>query len=370
MKTNIIIQGDVKTILKTLDKESIDCVVTSPPYWALRDYGTATWEGGNPKCDHKTAKEKSRYDYDLSKAQTGTHGGAKKGTDQAKWKNICPACGAIKKDFQLGLEQTFQEYIIKLCDIFDEVKKVLKKSGTCFINMGDTYGGSNTGHCGPAPTKWKSLPRSEGKSRQSTLQSKCLLQIPARFSIEMCNRGWILRNTIVWHKPNVMPSSVKDRFTVDFEYIFFFVKSKKYWFERQIEEYTEALNRWGGDTLKRETSKTQAYFKQQNIGNSSALRAGRPMRPDDRGRNKRCVWRITTKPYKEAHFAVFPEELVETPIKSGGPEGGIVLDPFMGSGTVAVVAKRLNRNWLGIELNPKYIKMANKRIANTMGKLL
>lgn len=306
----MIYQGCTLKVLKTFPNEFIDCVITSPPYWALRDYGV---EG------------------------------------------------------QLGLESTFQEYITKLCDIFDEIKRVLKKSGTCWVNMGDSYGGWQGKHHGWPDSKTKATVPQHTKPIE---MSKCLVQIPFRFSIEMCNRGWILRNTLIWHKPNCMPSSVKDRFTVDYEYVFFFVKNKKYWFERQFDEYTEPLNRWGGDTLKRETSKTQEYFKTQKIGNSSALRAGRPMRPDKQGRNKRCVWKITTKPFKEAHFAVFPEELVETPIKSGCPEQGIVLDPFIGSGTVAVVAKKLNRRWIGIELNPEYIKMAEKRIANTQGSLL
>lgn len=145
-----ILLGDSLEVLKELEDESIDMIVTSPPYWALRDYGT---------------KE------------------------------------------QLGLESTFDEYINKLCNVFDECKRVLKKNGTCWVNVGDSY----------------------------INISKCLAQIPNRFAIEMCNRGWILRNEIIWHKPNAFPSSVKDRFTVDFEKLFFFVKNKKYYFERQLE---------------------------------------------------------------------------------------------------------------------------------------
>jgi len=183
-----IIRGDSLSVLKTLPSESINCCVTSPPYWALRDYGV---------------------------------------------------------DGQLGLEPTFQEYINKLCNIFDEVKRVLRKDGTCWVNIGDTYwgGGNNRGSSEEnLSAKQFSNRGARGQCSRDwdkSFKPKCLIQIPARFSIEMCNRGWILRNTIIWHKPNCMPSSVKDRFTVDFEYIFFFVKSKKYWFETQKEPHKE-----------------------------------------------------------------------------------------------------------------------------------
>jgi site-specific DNA-methyltransferase (adenine-specific) len=279
---NKIIQGDCLAVLKTLKSESIDCVITSPPYWALRDYGV-------------------------------------KG--------------------QLGLEPTFQEYINKLCNIFDEIKRVLKKTGTCWVNLGDTYygGGRNRG----GDFKNMSIKQRSNRGTRDInattsfkwnheLETKNLCQIPFRFSIEMVNRGWILRNVIIWHKPNCMPSSVKDRFTVDFEYIFFFVKNKKYWFEKQYEPHLTQENR---DFLN-------------------------PL-----GRNKRSVWSIPTKPYKEAHFATFPPALVAIPIKAGCPRGGVLLDPFCGSGTTCAAAKKLGRNYIGIELNPNYIEMAERRIA-------
>jgi site-specific DNA-methyltransferase (adenine-specific) len=277
-----LIQGDALSELKKLPDESVNCCVTSPPYWALRDYGV-------------------------------------KG--------------------QLGLEPTFQEYITKLCDIFDEVKRVLRKDGTCWVNIGDTYNANF--RWGKKETASKEQLGNRGTvdfmGKQGTI-SKCLLQIPSRFAIEMTNRGWILRNEIIWYKPNCMPSSVKDRFTVDFEKIFFFVKNKKYWFETQYE-------------------KAKTYEKDD-------------IKQNPQGRNKRCVWRITTKPYKEAHFATFPEDLVETPIKAGCPVSGTVLDPFCGSGTTGVVAKKLNREFIGIELNPEYIKLAKKRIKNTQKSLI
>jgi len=315
MKDNII-QGDALNVLKTIPDESIDMVMTSPPYWALRDYGV---EG------------------------------------------------------QLGLEPTFQEYIKNLCDIFDEVKRVLKKEGTCWVNMGDTYMGnssySEAGRQGYGndkigminkekwqDPKYKAAGNSRLRAREhiksGNVRSKSLCQIPSRFAIEMTNRGWILRNEIIWHKPNCMPSSVKDRFTVDFEKLFFFVKNNKYWFETQYEKYAGERHSPGNKTVRR-------------IGNMEATDPAKdPDRiwGDERGRNKRCVWTITTKPYKEAHFATYPEQLCETPIKAGCPKGGIVLDPFFGAGTTGLVAQNLNRNYLGIELNKEYIKIAEERL--------
>ncbi len=298
----MILQGDALEKLKELPDESVDCVITSPPYWALRDYGV---------------------------------------------------------DGQLGLEPTFQEYITKLCDIFDEVKRVLKKEGTCWVNIGDTYGGSGAGTWQNKPPDAKSkevytMPygKSSVSKMRGTMLDKCLLQIPSRFAIEMSNRGWILRNEIIWHKPNAMPSSASDRFTVDFEKVFFFVKNKKYYFEQQFDKYTEPINRWGGNMVKR-LAGADEYGMKQRI---------RDYRPVEDGKNKRTVWTINTKPYKDAHFATFPEKLIEPMVLAGCPKGGVVLDIFMGSGTTLAVAKRLERQGMGIELNPNYIKLAEKRL--------
>lgn len=290
----MIITGEALAELKKLPSESVNCVVTSPPYWALRDYGVSG---------------------------------------------------------QLGLEPTFQEYITRLCDIFDEVKRVLRDDGTCFVNMGDTYGG--TGDKGDwTDPKYAKGRNGQAKAINKSATQKSLCQIPSRFAIEMTDRGWILRNEIIWFKPNCMPSSVKDRFTVDFEKVFFFVKNKRYWFETQEETATQ--NRWGGhkpiDTEKSKDS--------DNV--FAGLTRQRDMMPEKR--NKRCVWRISTKPFKEAHFATYPEKLIEPMIQAGCPVGGTVLDPFLGSGTTAVVAKKQNKRCIGIELNPEYVKIADKRI--------
>ena len=301
MDLNKILQGDSLEVLKTLPSESINCCVTSPPYWALRDYGV---EG------------------------------------------------------QLGLEPNFNDYINKLCDIFDEVKRVLRKDGTLWVNIGDTY--SSTRWTNSSGTSFMSKNNSnniygEKFIKNTNLQDKSLCNIPARFSIEMQNRGWILRNVIIWYKPNCMPSSVKDRFTVDFEYVYFFVKSKKYWFERQLEPVTEtSLNRanygWNCD---RPSTQSNNGIHTNKMGKRFV---------NEEGRNKRCVWRVTTKPYKEAHFATYPKELIEPMIKAGCPINGLVLDPFFGSGTTGLVALEQNKKFIGIELNPKYIDIANKRL--------
>lgn len=317
METNKILQGDCLTRLKELPSESVNCVMTSPPYWALRDYGI---EG------------------------------------------------------QIGLEKTFQEYIIKLCDIFDEVKRVLRKDGTCWVNIGDTYyslsGGKfmNDNISNSELNQKKGICEANALKGGDELEQKNLCNIPARFSIEMQNRGWILRNVIIWHKPNCMPSSVKDRFTVDFEYVFFFVKSRKYWFETQREPHKldsikRACRARTSDKLDKgeySTSYKSEYVGYDNMQDKLEKGELRGVHKD--GRNRRTVWTITTKPFSEAHFATYPEELCEIPIKAGCPKDGVVLDPFFGAGTTGLVALKQNKQFIGIELNEKYIEIANKRL--------
>lgn len=310
MSKQRIIQGDALDVMRGLPDDEIDCIVTSPPYWALRDYGIAE---------------------------------------------------------QIGLEGYFQDYIAKLCDIFDEAKRILKPTGTCWVNLGDTYGtrsGNGVRKGKQATNRGTQYNRGwqeNGKAGVKGME-KCLLQIPSRFAIAMTERGWILRNTIIWHKPNAMPQSVKDRFTMDFEYLFFFTKSQKYCFRQQLDSYTAPLNRWGGP-------KTKSGEHRKGDEYAVLEREDRARRPNQEGKNKRCVWSINTKPCKDAHFATFPSELVETPIKAGCPKGGIVLDPFMGSGTTGVVAKKLGCDFIGIELNPAYIEIAQKRIATIPNSL-
>lgn len=289
----MIYTGDALTILKTLESESVNCVITSPPYWAMRDYLV---EG------------------------------------------------------QLGREDTFEEYIETLCCVFDEVKRVLRKDGTCFVNLGDVYGGTGSKKECRDP-KYKDGRNGQTVALNQKYQSKCLLQIPSRFAIAMCERGWILRNECIWHKPNAMPSPIKDRFSVDYEKIFFFVKSKKYAFEQQ---YSSGKYKRG----------TGSDASRGDDADGLVVGGGAE------GRNMRTVWSIPTKPFNSAHVATFPEALVEPMLLAGCPIGGIVLDPFAGAGTVGVVAKKLRREFVGIELNKEYVIMANERISNTQAPML
>jgi site-specific DNA-methyltransferase (adenine-specific) len=331
--------------------------------WALRDYGNRTqaiWDG-NPNCKHEWGKE-------IIRKQSG---GTNKSNitnfvdDRIHFKNrssFCKKCKAWRG--QLGLEPAFDLYIKHLCDIFDEVKRVLKFTGTCWVNLGDTYSGSG---CGTNDYRTEASKSIQGIGKNIRLYktggiaqkikevpAKSLCLIPFRFAIEMVNRGWTVRNVIIWHKPNCMPSSVKDRFTVDFEYIFFFVKNKKYRFETQYESWK--------DKNKHDIERAGKFIKYEgkhkdDSGNKGVV-VGNPLQ----GRNKRCVWTVPTKPFSEAHFATYPPRLCETPIKSGCPQNGIVLDPFMGGGTTGLAANKLGVNFIGIEVNPRYIEMARKRM--------
>ena len=311
--TNRIICGDACEVLRQLPGDSIDCVVTSPPYWRLRDYGVAG---------------------------------------------------------QLGLESTFTEYIEQLCRVFDEVRRVLKPTGTCWVNLGDTYSSGHNLSRGFNQRYGYRIGTKQSATRtrnETALPDKCLLQLPARFALAMTERGWILRNEIIWHKPNALPASVRDRFTVDFEKLFFFVKSKHYYFDqdRVREPYQSA----SVERMKRGVSKSHKNLNvpgQTTQGMHKARAAGQEPKVNPLGRNKRCVWSIPTQSYKESHFAVYPQHLIDTPITAGCPKGGIVLDPFIGSGTTAIVAKRLERQFVGIELNGAYIRLAKKRLVSTV----
>jgi len=325
MEVNKIIQGDSLGVLKTFPDESVDCVITSPPYWGLRDYGV---------------------------------------------------------DGQLGLEPHFNEYVETLIAIFDEVKRVLKKEGTCWVNLGDTYSGNKEGKTDAKVSDYLKDTTTR-LHKKAVIQEKCLCQIPSRFAIAMTDRGWILRNRIIWYKPNAMPSSVRDRFTVDYEDIFFFVKNKKYYFEQQFDPYAPASDVRYRQALRAGKSYATKEPYRNNTPFSGRYKRGQgavASRGDDadglvvgggnpNGRNRRTVWSIPTKPYAGAHFATFPEALIEPIIKSGCPKGGVVLDPFFGAGTTGVVATKLERKYMGIELNKDYIKIAQKRIASVPQKL-
>lgn len=433
-KLNTIVQGHVLEQLQMLPDECIDCIVTSPPYWALRDYKTepqiwSTHTRSNCKHLWRTATKKWHSDRGKNpRKEVFSDEFQTEGTKHA----TCELCGAWNGS--LGLEPTPGEFIEHLCQVFDEVKRVLKKTGTLWVNLGDTYSAQRwSNNKGTSFMRTgKSAEEREPIEKESGLPDKCLVQIPARFAIAMTDRGWILRNEIIWHKPNCMPSSVKDRFTVDFEKMFFFTKNKKYHFETQEEEAKydgrKDLMMKGSPKYKESVMPGQPEHSMAARGHVRWRKSKNPW--EGMIRNKRCVWTIPTKPFADAHFAVFPEKLIEIPIKAGCPEfvcnkcgkarepiiksqyqkrevkwhpekygdideqnkrlgrlqpppgikntskkigysdcgcnvgwkPGIVLDPFMGSGTTAVVAQRLGRQFIGIDLNEEYIKIAKKRI--------
>jgi DNA modification methylase len=312
MEVNKIYQGDCIEVLKTFPDNSIHCCVTSPPYYGLRDYGN---------------------------------------------------------DGQIGLEGTPEAFVQKLVEVFREVKRVLKDDGTLWLNLGDSYasqGGGQVEQTVRGNTDYVNSGQlgSEGKgtSRKPTkgLKPKDLIGIPWMVAFALRADGWYLRQDIIWHKPNPMPESVTDRCTKSHEYIFLLSKSQRYFYDADaIKE--ESVDFEG--TSKRYNTPFFVGDKHESGGyspNGAKHTAG--MKEFDGKRNKRSVWTITTKPFSDAHFATYPEDLIVPCIKAGCPKGGIVLDPFGGAATTALVAHKLRRDWVMIELNQDYINIAEKRL--------
>jgi site-specific DNA-methyltransferase (adenine-specific) len=268
-----IIVGDNRTTLKTLADKSVQCVVTSPPYWGLRDYGV---------------------------------------------------------DDQIGLEDSPDDFVEQLCLVFDDVWRVLSDDGTLWVNLGDSY------------------------------HEKSLAGVPWRFAFAMQKRGWYLRQDIIWAKPNPMPESVTDRCTKSHEYIFLLTKSAIYFYDHEAVK-EPVVTETGGKGIR---------FGGNKYGDSDdpkhATKSGNVYEGSET-RNKRDVWIVATKSYKEAHFATYPTELILPCIKAGSREGDIVLDPFSGSGTTGEVALQLGRNYIGCELNPDYAALSEVRITDAIG---
>lgn len=285
-----LLNCDVMEGLATLPDESVQCCVTSPPYWGLRDYGV---------------------------------------------------------DGQLGLEPTIAEFVEQMAAVFDEVSRVLKPDGTLWLNVGDSYAGAPGG--GQGKKGWRSdrqftamidLPK-------NSLPAKNLCGIPWRLAFALQDQGWILRSDIIWHKPNPMPESVQDRPTKSHEYIFLFSKQRKYFYDTEASTdpsaYPEGPRNIGPSKYSAIGVEFSSYANIHKIGARER-------------KNWRTVWPICTTPSSASHFAVFPEAIPERCIAAGSKIGDTVLDPFMGSGTTGVVAHRLNREFIGIELNEQYFK--------------
>jgi DNA modification methylase len=371
MKPYELHQGDCLKLLALMPERSVDCCVTSPPYFGLRDYGTAEWEGGDPGCDHREKEIRQRRN--LAEAANACDGGSRTSEGRldkdALWipyKDKCGKCGAVRVDSQIGLEPTPGEFVAKLVAVFREVRRVLRDDGTLWLNLGDSYNaGTNskrkngTGDVG----NWHTADETGGiRVNVASLKPKDLIGIPWRVAFALQADGWYLRQDIIWHKPNPMPESVRDRCTKAHEYVFLLSKSARYYFDNESikEPCSEATH---------ERAKYR-WKRAQNGGGSKESMQGHNYDNDfgdmavdlEKGKNKRSVWTVNTKPYKGAHFATFPPALIEPCILAGSRKGGVVLDPFNGSGTTGEVAILNGRRYVGIELNAAYIKLAETRI--------
>lgn len=319
MSVQILI-GDCREMLRALPADSVQCVVTSPPYWGLRDYGVAG---------------------------------------------------------QLGMEATYQEHVAAMVEVFRDVRRVLRPDGTLWMNYGDTYASSINGRSA-ADTKaaggddrtFRDKPFS---TVQGVLKPKDLCGIPWRVAFALQDDGWYLRQDIIWHKPNPMPESVRDRCTKAHEYIFMLTKSGRYFYDADaIAEPAIYAGLTGQDESGFKDPKKfngKHSDKQRGHGRRHAgfnERWDAMSRQDQCSgmRNKRSVWSVPTRPFSEAHFATFPPEIPEICIKAGSKPGDTILDPFGGAGTTGLVADRLGRNAILIELNPQYAEMARRRITS------
>lgn len=352
LKLNHIYQGDALMVLRRLPDQSVNCIVTSPPYWGLRDYGVAG---------------------------------------------------------QMGMESTPEEYIDSMVAVFREAKRVLRDDGTLWLNVGDSYASKSRGYRSAEKTG-KQAYLSTGtygailkrEKVVSGLKAKDLVGIPWMLAFALRSDGWYLRSDIIWAKKNCMPESVTDRPTKSHEYIFLLTKSEKYYYDHESIKEPAIYDVDGTGTAARKarqkdenksipTSLNAGIKKGGGAGFKDAKKMDGKHSDKQRGhsrrhagfndrwdmlskdeqctgmRNKRDVWFISPAQFPEAHFATFPEKLVVDPIKAGCPEGGIVLDPFMGAGTTALVAAKLGRNYVGIEMNPEYRDMAEKRLKKELG---
>jgi DNA modification methylase len=445
--------GHVLDELRKMPDNAVHCVVTSPPYWGLRDYGTGTWSGGDPECKHLMPRNVNRN-------QPGEKSYTNKGCNPITW-NTCGHCGAARTDKQYGLEETPEEYIANQVEVFREVRRVLRGDGTCWLNMGDCYatGGGKVGNCpggGAQGERWKKLGAMTSPNRMPIpgLKPKDLVGLPWLLAFALRADGWYLRAEIIWSKRNPMPESVTDRPTKAHEQIFLLSKSETYFYDAEAIKEPASLNshaRGGGVNPK---AKKHGQHSRMNVDRDVAhLRNG--ARPKQNAsfsaavteivthRNKRSVWTVATHPFREAHYATFPPKLIEPCILASTSQAGccstcgrpferivesttyhaggsgragtkslgklaggtqvrenndirlgpvvetrtlgwdteccrlfgaqqhgrcVVLDPYSGAGTTGLVAERLGRDYIGIELNPESVEMSVRRIRNDQAK--
>lgn len=357
--------GDAVDVLAGLPGASIDCVTTSPPFWGLRDYGTATWVGGDPGCRH-TAGPGSNVRQTKQPAVGYPAGAAHRGGDPG----VCFRCGAVRADRQYGLEPTPQAYVDNLRAVFAELTRVLVPAGTVWLNLGDCYTSKSSGYHLSRP----------GRANQphyrprATLANKNLVGMPWRVAFALQGDGWILRNAIIWNKPNAMPESVRDRLSCRYEVVFLLVRQPRYYFNldaiREPLAHPEALTEGvmiGGRKSRQAGIGTRAHRHGRTVygkyANTAAFirPAGQAMRPGrrhtaahPRGKNPGDVWTIPTRPLRVAHFAAFPVDIPLRCIDAGCPPGGRVLDPFSGAATTGLAAQQLGRAYTGIDLRAEF----------------
>lgn len=380
-----ILIGDCRAMLRTLEPESVHCVVTSPPYWGLRDYGTGRWEGGDAACDHRSPTMRQGR----NEARATLKGSAATNSAQLllAQKSACGKCGAVKIDEQLGLEPTVGEHIAAMVDVFNDVRRVMRKDATLWLNYGDCYATSPNGRSA-ADTKAAGNDNRTFRDKPfstigGVLKAKDLCMIPNRLAIALQENGWWVRSEIIWAKPNPMPESIKDRPATSHEKIWLLAKSERYYYDgdsvrrpllqTSVDRLSQDVESQVGSARANGGTKTNGPMKA--VASTDKQRGHRrrhagfnerwdamPREEQTASANLRNVWTVATAAFSDAHFATFPPELIEPCIKAGCPANGVVLDPFLGSGTTALVADRLGRNCIGIELNPEYAAMAERRI--------
>ena len=359
---NRIVDGDAFDVLPRLPPCSVQICIISPSYWQLRDHGTAQWLDGDPACSHRW-----RSRYDPNRFSTLFGGDSRNaGCALQPVGTVCPYCGAVRVDRQIGIEATPEEYVARLVRIGREVRRVLRPDGTFWLVLGDTYASdwpsSRRNIIGNA-----SLPNGKREARPSRLggaKNKDRLMIPARIALGLRDDGWYLRDEIILYKTNAMPESVTDRCTRAHENLYLLSKNRHYYFDH------EAIKEPIAESTRADPRLTKSGYR---VGRpdrgyrGSPAQGGGAFQPNDRfKRNRRSVWVIVNQPSQLPHFATFSESLVEAILAAGSRPGDIVLDCFSGTGTVATVAERMGRRWIGIELKPQYARWARQRVRDAI----
>jgi len=424
--------GDVREQLSELEPGSVDCVITSPPYWGLRDYGTGQWDGGDLECDHLAAPGGGTKASGLANYENGLNQetiDAKVEQRRQQFRQTCGKCGATRRDNQIGLEATPEAYVAQMVEVFRGMWRVLADHGTCWVNLGDSYNSNESGGMtGSRLTKMgKQSPANRIGKPRANLKPKDLVGVPWRVAFALQADGWYLRSDIIWSKPNPMPESVTDRPTKSHEYVFLLSKRPRYFFDAEAVREPHSPD---GRKVTTRTVGNRSHDNYQEFGHEE----GRERWPNG-GRNVRSVWEITTHSYPEAHFATYPEQLVRRCLLAGCPvrvcrvcgkpserltervptgfdgstygeravaatggavtggtaastlgsgggkltadykttgwsdcghnnwRPGTVLDPFMGSGTTALVARKHGRHAVGVELSPVYAELCARRLS-------